>query len=208
MINFDGTPLVRLIKWMSRRTGRNYVLEDALRGHKITIITGTPIGLEEAHRAFLSALEAEGLHVTEDGGFYTITRRPHQPRRRPVERMSMGDCPTPAGIEQIDATTWHIEREEFLGWLDDTRCLPKQMRIVPYFKDGESRGFKLFAIRPNTLFDQLGFCNGDVILAIDGQAIATPDKALAAYQKLKQASSFQVDILRRGEPRTHTYRIE
>lgn len=208
MIKFDGAPLVRVIKWMSRRTGRNFVLEDELRRHKITIITGSPVTVDQAYQAFLSALEAEGLHVAEGDAFCTISRRPHRPRRRAVERMSMGDCPPPAGIEKTGPTTWRIERGEFQRWMSDVQCLPKQMRIVPHFKDGKARGFKLFAIRRNTLFDQLGFRNGDVILAIDGQPIDSPDKALRAYQKLKEASSFQVDLLRRGEPCTHTYRVE
>lgn len=83
-----------------------------------------------------------------------------------------------------------------------------QARIVPSFKNGEANGFKLFAIRPNSLYSKLGIQNGDIIHKINGFAINSPDKALEIYQKLKSARSIDIELTRRGKSKKLNYGIE
>lgn len=90
----------------------------------------------------------------------------------------------------------------------DVSSLMMRARIVPYMKDGKASGFKLYAIRRGSLYSRLGFANGDVVAKINDQQIGTPEKALDIYQKLRDAKTFTVDIIRHGEPRQHVYRIE
>ncbi len=42
------------------------------------------------------------------------------------------------------------------------------VRTVPAVKDGKPAGFKLYAIRPGSLFARLGFLNGDTLVSING----------------------------------------
>jgi general secretion pathway protein C len=79
---------------------------------------------------------------------------------------------------------------------------------VPSIKDGKANGFKIFAIRPGTLYERLGVRNGDVITSINGHKLTTPDEALAAYQNLRDSTSFRLEVRRRGKPLTLTYRLE
>lgn len=54
-------------------------------------------------------------------------------------------------------------------------------RIVPSVRDGKPHGFKLYAIRPGSIYVVLGLRNGDTITAVNGDDITTPDKALRIY---------------------------
>lgn len=207
-VNFEGAKLVKVVKWVTKITGKNFIVEDSLRDRKITILSGTSVTVDEAYQAFLDALEAEGLRVETAGKFLKITRGRRHRLHSPRADISMGDCPTPSGITKTGDYTYKLEQKAVDDWLANLNCLATQARIVPYFKDGKPMGFKLFAIRPNSLYSKLGIKNGDVILKINGIELTSPDRALQIYQGLKGAQKMTVDILRRGQPKTLKYEIE
>jgi general secretion pathway protein C len=82
-----------------------------------------------------------------------------------------------------------------------------QARIVPSFQNGKPNGFKLFSIRPGSLYSKIGIQNGDVIQKINGYEMNDPAKAFDIYSKLKDSSAITVDIVRRGRTQTMTYNI-
>ncbi len=112
------------------------------------------------------------------------------------------------GIKKTGENTWSIERGEIDKTLSNLNSIAMQARIVPSFKNGEANGFKLFAIRPGSLYSKIGIQNGDVIHKINGFAINSPDKALEVYQKLKTAHSIDVELTRRGQTKKLSYNIE
>lgn len=112
------------------------------------------------------------------------------------------------GIKKTGDNTWSIERGEIDKTLSNLNSIAMQARIVPSFKNGEANGFKLFAIRPGSLYSKIGIQNGDIIHKINGFAINSPDKALEVYQKLKSAHSVDVELTRRGQHKGLTYNIE
>jgi type II secretion system protein C len=207
-VNFEGAKLVKVVKWVTRMTGKNFIIEDSLRDRKITILSGTSVTVEEAYQAFLAALEAEGLRVETEGKFLKITRGHRHRLHSPRADISMGDCPTPTGITKTGDYSYRIEREALEGWFANPACMMRQARIVPYFKDDKPAGFKIFSIRPNTFYSKLGLRNGDVVLRLNGVELTNPDKALEAYQGLKDAKAVNMDILRRGKPKTLKYQVE
>jgi general secretion pathway protein C len=82
----------------------------------------------------------------------------------------------------------------------DFNCLTRACRIVPAIRDGKANGFKLYAIRPNTLLALLGFQNGDTVKTINGRELDSPDKALEVYSALRNEKKFTVALERRGQP--------
>ncbi len=82
-----------------------------------------------------------------------------------------------------------------------------QARIVPAFKDGVATGFKLFSIRPDSLYTKIGIQNGDVIKRINGFDINSPDKALEVYTKLKESNRIEIEIDRNGANVRKTYNV-
>jgi general secretion pathway protein C len=100
-----------------------------------------------------------------------------------------------------------VERQLVEKLLANTTMLATAARFVPSIKDGKPNGFKLYAIRPQSIFGRIGMQNGDTIKAINGSEMTTPDAALALYTKLRNASHLSVQVERRGETVTLDYSI-
>jgi general secretion pathway protein C len=111
------------------------------------------------------------------------------------------------GITKLDENRYEIARSTIDEQLSNLNNIATQARIVPSFKDGVANGFKLFSIRPGSLYSQIGIQNGDVIRRINGYEINSPDKALEVYSKLKESSKIEIDLERRGQPLKKTYTI-
>ncbi|MCY4643341.1 MAG: type II secretion system secretin GspD [Bacteriovoracales bacterium] len=71
--NFSNTSLLDLTKHMQKLTGINLIWSTDIKG-KITIKAPTPITVGEAWKAYLSALNFNGLTLVKSGGFYRITQ--------------------------------------------------------------------------------------------------------------------------------------
>jgi len=127
--------------------------------------------------------------------------RPHMPRAmHGLEGVAKG-------IQKIGEGKYEIRRSALNRILGNTTLLARSARIVPSVRNGKPNGFKLYAIRPGSLYSLLGMFNGDTINAINGHSITTPDKALEVYTKLRNASHLSIEFNRRGKPITHDYTI-
>ncbi len=73
-INFRDESLDAVTKSMSKLTGRSFIVTEDLSRKKITIISNEDVTIEEAYRAFLSALEMNDLTLVPVGKFYKIVR--------------------------------------------------------------------------------------------------------------------------------------
>ena len=78
-------------------------------------------------------------------------------------------------------------------------------RSVPTSKEGCSTGFKIFSIRPGSVYHQLGLRNGDVIQAINGMPLTSPEAALQVHATLRSAHRVTVSLSRRGQKRVKLY---
>jgi len=111
------------------------------------------------------------------------------------------------GIKKIGEHNYEVQRSTLDSLLGNMAALAKGARIVPETKDGKPAGFKLFSIRPDGPFAKIGLLNGDVISAINGLEMNSPDQALLAYTKLKTANHLSVAIERNGQKITKDYNI-
>jgi general secretion pathway protein C len=130
---------------------------------------------------------------------------PPPPMPSPVVDQNMGDIPDNSVKCNGNACT--VDRSLVEKLLSNTAMLATSARFVPSIKDGKPNGFKLYAIRPQSIFGRIGLQNGDTIKAINGSDMTTPDAALALYTKLRNASHLSVQIDRRGETTTLDYTI-
>jgi general secretion pathway protein C len=126
-----------------------------------------------------------------------------------------GDLPGPStdatmrtiAIRSLDENRYEVlrsELEQALARLDEVAT---QVRIVPAYRDGQPQGFKLFAIRPDSLFSKLGLLNGDVVRRINGFQMTTPANALEVYLRLRETSQIEVDLERNGSSIHKSYTI-
>ncbi|HEY2729294.1 MAG TPA: type II secretion system protein GspC [Polyangia bacterium] len=111
------------------------------------------------------------------------------------------------GIKKTGEHTYEVQRGTVDSLLGNMSALSRAARIVPEMKDGRAAGFRLFSVRPDGPFAKIGLQNGDVISAINGLEMSSPDQALMVYTKLKSASHLSVGLERNGQKITKEYNI-
>jgi len=115
--------------------------------------------------------------------------------------------PTMAGINKVDDTHYEVDRAVLDAELADPSGLGRGARIVPAVKNGKADGFKLYAIRPSSVFAALGLNNGDTLHSVNGFELTSADEALEAYAKIKTATSIELSLTRRGRDLSFYYTI-
>jgi general secretion pathway protein C len=114
-----------------------------------------------------------------------------------------------APSEQVGKdTTISLDRTVIAQSLENITELLAQVRIRPHYKDGKTDGLLISQLKPNTVFNQLGLRNGDIIHGLDGKTVQTTDDVMSFYEELKTGSSVSMDILRRGQKQTLRYEFK
>lgn len=111
-------------------------------------------------------------------------------------------------IQKVSDTEFNVDRSVVDKILENQAELMRSARIVPEQKDGKVVGVRLFGIRPDTLLGTLGLQNGDRLETINGFNMASPEKALEAYARLRTASNLNVKVNRRGNPVSIDFNIK
>jgi general secretion pathway protein C len=142
-----------------------------------------------------------------------------QPQAATAQAEPAAEAPAPKGakpvpddikskIQKISDNEFHVDRGVVDRILADQAELMRSARIVPEKKDGKVVGIRLFGIRPDTLLGTLGLQNGDRLETINGFDMASPEKALEAYARLRTAGNLNVKVNRRGQSQSIDYRIK
>ncbi len=108
-LDFEEAPIESIIKLVSCWTTRNFMLATSRRGAKVTILSPQPVTVGEAWRAFLSALDVNGMTVVQRGSFWHIVDS-NQARARGA-RISSGKSGVP-NDDQILTRIIRIEHVE------------------------------------------------------------------------------------------------
>ncbi len=111
------------------------------------------------------------------------------------------------GIKSSGNNRWEVEQKSIDTVLNNLSVLSQDARVVPDFSGGKQRGFKLFSIKPGSVYSKIGVRNGDILTSVNGYGLDSPDKILEVYGKLKDSSQITVEILRRGKPLSLEYSI-
>jgi len=173
---------------------QDYSVGDKILGAEILeILRDRVIVLNNNRRCYISNDEAAVASVT-----------PPEPRRAIAQ---LNPSHLGEGIKAVSDSEYEVPRAEIEKSLSNLNELAMQARIVPAFKDGQAQGFKLFSIRPDSLYTKIGIQNGDVIKRINGNDINSPEKALEIYSKLRDANRIDIEIERNGTPLRKTYNV-
>ncbi len=111
------------------------------------------------------------------------------------------------GIRMVAEGQYEIDKSEVDSALDNMNQLFTQIRAVPHFQGGKSTGFRLFAIRQNSLFDRIGLRNGDIIQNVNGVDVSDASKALTLFQDLRNVSQVNVKYIRNKQEGALNYTI-
>lgn len=121
----------------------------------------------------------------------------------PTGPSSDGPSGPPSGGETIEVASAEVDSA-----LANLPLLMTQARAVPYFKDGQSIGLRLFAIRAGSLYEKIGLRNGDILKNINGSSLGDLSQALGIFQQLKDQRSLTVTLERNREERQFNYQIK
>nr|WP_051564523.1 type II secretion system secretin GspD [Desulfovermiculus halophilus] len=72
-MDFDQVDLKVFIKFISNLTGKNFVVDDKVKG-KVTILSPSPLTVDEAYKVFQSVLEVHGFTTIPSGDVIKIVR--------------------------------------------------------------------------------------------------------------------------------------
>jgi len=70
-LNFHNVEILQMITLMSELTGRNFLVDDKVRG-RMTLIAPQPVTRAEVYQIFLAALAMQGFTVVSQGPISTI----------------------------------------------------------------------------------------------------------------------------------------
>ncbi|ATB27944.1 type II secretion system protein GspC [Melittangium boletus] len=156
---------------------------------------------EEFDGSRVVAIERTRVLLSREGQLEAIE---FQPTNAPV-------APRPAvsnsSIQQVGPESYEISRQEVAHSLANINQVAMQARVAPAFQDGVAKGFKLFSVRPDSLFTRLGLRNGDTLRRINGLSLDSAEHALEAYARLRDASRIELEVERDGQVLHQTYTV-
>jgi general secretion pathway protein C len=173
---------------------------EKVKGATITGIDETRVHLDnQGRQEYIDLLEIEGAVATS-----TVTPPPTTTSAGSGDAFSQE---LDRGIKKTGEHTYEIQRATLESVLGNMSLLSRSARIVPEIRDGKAAGFRLYSVRPDGPFAKIGMQNGDVLSAINGLEITSPEKALEVYAKLKSASHLSLGLERNGARITKDYSI-
>ena len=139
----------------------------------------------------------EFLEMNEEGA----------PKRTPAAS-NASEGSSEGGVEQLGDNRYAVDRSLINEYIGDIDSISRLGRALPHRgPDGEFDGYRLSAIRRNTLADQLGIKNGDVVHTVNGAVLNSVPSAMNAYQTMMNEDSFSFEVTRRGQRMTLEYEI-
>jgi type II secretion system protein C len=112
-----------------------------------------------------------------------------------------------SGVRPIGANRYFVERSTLTGNLQNMAPLFTQIRAIPNMQNGAPDGFRLSEIQPNSIFQQIGLQDGDLLSAVNGQPVGDPTQAMALMRTLPTQSSITLTVVRNGTPTQLQYMI-
>ncbi len=87
-------------------------------------------------------------------------------------------------------------------YVSNPMALANRFQAIPVTENGKNIGFKLKALRGESLLKKLKFQAGDVFLKVNGIGLDKPFQALDALKSLTTASSVSITVRRNGNEET------
>jgi general secretion pathway protein C len=186
-----------IIRDTDEKSAGAYAIGAKVREAKITDIGETRVDLDVAGRREYLELFDKGPGPAPAAAAVVAAAPSSDPLAAELEK----------GVKKTGEHTYEVQRQTVDSLLGNMSALSRAARIVPEIRDGKGVGFRLFSVRPDGPFAKIGLQNGDVISAINGLEMTSPDNALMVYTKLKSASHLSVGLERNGQKITKEYNI-
>jgi general secretion pathway protein C len=105
------------------------------------------------------------------------------------------------GQSQIRRGEFRVTRKFATAFLGDPEEFLENMQISPYIEDDQPSGFQINGITPNNPLGKMGLQDGDVILAINQEAITDQQQAVDFIKKLQEGGDIKIKVKRNQKQR-------
>ncbi len=112
-----------------------------------------------------------------------------------------------AGVKKTGEGAYLVDRREVEHAVANLNEVITQARAVPVLQEGKSAGFKLFSIRPNSIFQKIGLIDGDIVQRVNDTELTDPSKAVGLLEEIQSMDQVRVNFVRSGKQQTFTYTI-
>jgi general secretion pathway protein C len=203
-----GTLMAGLPEWsmssiqdVSTQKTATYMVGDLVMGATVLEIERTRVIINNNnHKEYIDGTAGDGTAAA-------VYTPPPTPSAAAANSGAPPSVALGSTIKKTAENTYEVPRAEIDKTLSNLNDVAMQARIVPAFKDGVAQGFKLFSIRPDSIYSKIGIQNGDVIKRINGYDLNSPEKALEIYSKLKEASRIDIEVERNGANVKSSYQV-
>ncbi|MGB6561981.1 MAG: type II secretion system protein GspC [Candidatus Binataceae bacterium] len=113
-----------------------------------------------------------------------------------------------SGVREINPNRYVLDRSTVNNNLNNLAALFTQVRAIPNLgPDGQSHGFKLSEIQPDSISQQIGLRDGDVLTGVGGQSVGDPAQAMQLLASLRNQNSVSLTVMRGGQAVQLQYNI-
>ncbi|MBW2290290.1 MAG: hypothetical protein JRG80_14460 [Deltaproteobacteria bacterium] len=99
-------------------------------------------------------------------------------------------------VTRLDDDRFKVNRDDVDEVMNNPTNLFSQARILPKYEEGAMVGLQINAIKPGSLFEEIGIESGDVITKLNGITIDNPQESAKVLTEFAEADSFTVDVER------------
>lgn len=105
----------------------------------------------------------------------------------------------------VSGKTILVDRKDIDDSLKDMGTILSQAVVRPYFTGGVQDGFMISNIKRGSIYQRIGFLDGDVIQGINDRKLTTGDDMMELYNSFKSASSLALQVKRQGRREIFNY---
>ncbi len=173
-----------------------------------------PIGYslhDKIHDAEIIAIEKKLIRLRRADGKEEVLRM-DESAPKPRGGSSSSSSSESSGddeVVKVGENAYEIDGEVLDRYLSDLEAISRMGRALLHRgPDGEFDGYRLSAIRRNTIADKLGIRNGDIVHSVNGKPLTSMTAAMEAYNTMQNEKSFTFEITRRGQRMTMQYTVK
>jgi general secretion pathway protein C len=97
-------------------------------------------------------------------------------------------------VQRLAENRFAVPRAEVESATQNPAALYSQARILPRYDQGKMVGVQLNAIRPGSLFAQVGIQDGDTVTQVNGVTVSTPEDGQRLLQEFSQGGELRVTV--------------
>ncbi|MFI5318321.1 MAG: PDZ domain-containing protein [Myxococcota bacterium] len=99
-----------------------------------------------------------------------------------------------APVQRLAENRFAVPRAEVETAAQNPAALYSQARILPRYDQGRMVGVQLNAIRPGSLFAQVGIQDGDTVTQVNGVTVSTPEDGQRLLQEFSAGGELRVTV--------------